>query len=443
MVCLYILPFVFVAYLHVQGFSVQVSNRLAPFTNAFSIAQRPCSRCLSNGKEDTCVDVQHKKRGRPRLRDEREPRYEVLGPNYPPPPDKMMRRPLLLYGEAPYTPMGEHSQRASAYRVLKSQSGMGTQLSPRHLEYASSADANIYNPQIPLTPRMFAPPDPICAYLNMEMQFAKVSPGFSETIGVQSVVSKKLQEVVSTNDRDKITRLQANLEEERRARELNYLPPIYLKIEEDRLIQSVSFGPEDMSQFRMEHQERITFHAPDGQQRTFQVRIGLAKKESTYIVALVLNIPATPQQYPQSSTYSREPQYAFMPQPSMNQPSPIPSSYMANPTFTDQRGDGTTYRTPVPLSSNIHPSMNMSALPQSQMRQEYPQVGNPYQPTRREQPQPQTRPPGRENDLQLPPILGQRQEGPAADTMQRRGDRSSRVDIGGLLDKRDHAGRGR
>ncbi|KAK9451482.1 uncharacterized protein V1518DRAFT_14015 [Limtongia smithiae] len=31
---------------------------------------RPCQRCVNLGKQDTCVDVQHKKRGRPRLRDD-------------------------------------------------------------------------------------------------------------------------------------------------------------------------------------------------------------------------------------------------------------------------------------------------------------------------------------------------------------------------------------
>ncbi|KAK9457748.1 hypothetical protein V1511DRAFT_530921 [Dipodascopsis uninucleata] len=31
---------------------------------------RPCQRCISLGKQDTCVDVRHKKRGRPRLKEE-------------------------------------------------------------------------------------------------------------------------------------------------------------------------------------------------------------------------------------------------------------------------------------------------------------------------------------------------------------------------------------
>lgn len=32
---------------------------------------RPCKRCVTLGKSDTCQDIQHKKRGRPRLRDKR------------------------------------------------------------------------------------------------------------------------------------------------------------------------------------------------------------------------------------------------------------------------------------------------------------------------------------------------------------------------------------
>ena len=33
------------------------------------VANRPCRRCVSLDKQDSCVDVQHKRRGRPRLKD--------------------------------------------------------------------------------------------------------------------------------------------------------------------------------------------------------------------------------------------------------------------------------------------------------------------------------------------------------------------------------------
>lgn len=394
------------------------------------------------------MDVQHKKRGRPRLRDEREPRYEILGPNYPPPPDNIGRRPLLLYGDAPYTPLGEPQQRPSSYRVLKSQSGIGGgPISPRYMEHATSPiEAQMYGSSVPLTPRTFAPQEPICAYLNMEMQIAKASSGFGETIGVQSVVSRKMHDIVSASDRDKISRLQESLEEEKRGREPTYLPPIYLKIEEDRLIQSVSFGPEEMSQFKLDRQERIAFQGPDGQQRAFQVRVGLSKKESTYFIILLLDLPMTPQTYTPQSSYSRDPQYGFAPSQQMS--NPIPSQYMASLPFSDQRAEMPAYRGPAPLGSSMPPpSMNMPTFTQPPMRQEYSQGPSSYQLPHTELPPyqspAQTHPQGQGHDLQLPPIRGQHREGHSVDSTQRRDDRSSRVDIGGLLEKRDHAGRGR
>jgi len=33
------------------------------------VVSRPCKRCISVGKDDTCRDVEHKKRGRPKLVD--------------------------------------------------------------------------------------------------------------------------------------------------------------------------------------------------------------------------------------------------------------------------------------------------------------------------------------------------------------------------------------
>ena len=320
---------------------------------------------------------------------------------------------------------------------------MGGPISPRHMEHATSPiDAHMYGSSVPPTQRIYAPQEPICVYLNMEMQIAKASSGFSETIGVQSVVSRKLHDIVSLGDRDKISRLQELLEEEKREREPNYLPPIYLKIEEDRLIQSVSFGPEEMAQFRLDRQERIAFQGPDGQQRAFQIRIGLSKKESTYFVVLLLDLPTTPQSYAPPWPYSRDSQYGYMtPQQASN---PAPSSYMSNPAFGDQRMEMAAYRTPAALASSIPPSMNMTTFTQAPMRQDYAQGQNPYQPPRAElpqsQPPTQTHPQSQGHDLQLPPIRGRQHP---ADPVQRRDDRSGRVDIGGLLEKRDHAGRGR
>ncbi|KAK0120865.1 hypothetical protein ONS96_011065 [Cadophora gregata f. sp. sojae] len=410
------------------------------------VAQRPCSRCLSNGKEESCIDVQHKKRGRPRLRDDRESRYEVVGAGYPPSADPSMRRPLSLYASSDPSPFGQDPlQRSGSYRVLKSQGGPmgGGPMGPRFLEHASPADANIYGAPMPPTPRTVPSYEPPCAYLTMEMQFSKTTQSFGETIGVQSIQSRRLQDVVSVNDRDKVARLQRIFEDERRDREPNYLPPIYLaKFEEDHVIQSVGFGQDEIGMVRTERQEMFTFQAPDGQQRTFQVRLGLAKRDSTYFIILLLVLPATPQTFHQPSsspfsreTYSRDSQYGYQTPQQGYQHSQGASPFGPTPGFGDPRGDMSAYRTPGALGPSITSSASMTGFAQPQ-RPEYPQVPAPYQTPRSELPQTQGQMQSqRPHDLQLPPIRDQRGEASSMDPTRRRDDRSGRVDIGGLLEQ--------
>lgn len=403
------------------------------------VAQRPCSRCLSNGKEDTCIDVQHKKRGRPRLRDERESRYEGVASGYPSTHQEApMRRPLSLYSPNE-GPSFSDIHRSNSYRVLKSQGGpaglmIGGTNPARYIDHASRADANIFG-QAPSTPRTQPMQEPACAYLNMEMQIVKATSSFSETLGLHSVLSRKLQEIVSPVDQDKLLRLQRGFEDERREREPNYLPPIYLaKFEEDRAIQSVGFSPEEIGQARTNRQEMLTFQAPDGQQRTFQLRLGLAKKNSAYFMVALLSVPAPVPVYqpPSISPFSREinsrdSQYGFQNPSHGYGQTPGMSSYAMNPGFGDPRGEMTAFRNPGPLGQNIPSSSAVPQYAQLQARPEYAQV--PYQ-TPRSEIQPQAR----QDHIQLPPI---RAPSSAMEPVRRRDDRSGRVDIGGLLEKPD------
>ena len=337
-------------------------------------------------------------------------------------------------------PVFQDVQRSNSYRVLKTQGGpsMGGQIPPRYLDHASSADANMYGGPIAPAPRMGPPQEPACAYLSMEMQIVKANSGFSETLGMQSVLSRRFQDIASPNDRDKITQLQWSFEDERREREPNYLPPIYLaKFEEDRVIQSVGFSPEEIGQLRTDRQEMITFQASDGQQRTFQVRLGLAKKESTYFIVIMLHIPATQQNFqpiassPYSrESYSRDSQYGYQtPQQGYAQ-NPGVSPFTAHPGFGDARAEMSAFRTPGPLGSSIPQSAPVQQYAQTPTRPEYTQPQAPYQ-TPRSEIQPLAR---SQQDLQLPPIRGQ---GPSADPNQRRDNRSGRVDIDGLIEKPD------
>lgn len=68
------------------------------------LGARPCSRCCSTGKEDSCIDTQHKKRGRPRLRDDREARYENTSQPYPLPINPNTRGLVPMYVTSKATP---------------------------------------------------------------------------------------------------------------------------------------------------------------------------------------------------------------------------------------------------------------------------------------------------------------------------------------------------
>lgn len=360
-----------------------------------------------------------------------------------------MRRPLSSYNPSDHPGFTDTLQRSQSYRVLKSQGPMGGPMVPRYLDHTSAGDANVYGAAIPPAARMGPPQEPACAYLNLEMQIVKATPSFGETIAVPSVYQRKLQDLVSPTEREKVARLQRIFEDERREREPNILPPIYLvKFEDDRVIQSLGLGPEEIGQPRSDRQEMFTFQGPDGQQRTFQIRIGLAKKEQTYYIVLQIHVPATPQPYPQQvpSPYARDSwsrdsqqQYGYQtPQQSFAQ-NPVISPFTPTPGFGDPRGDMTAYRTPGPLGGNIPQSANMPYA-QAPPRPDYPQGPAQYQTPRSEHPQAQPQP-QRQHDLQLPPIRDQRGES-SADPMRRRDDRSGRVDIGGLLENPDPSRRG-
>lgn len=401
----------------------------------FSLAQRPCSRCMSNGKEEACIDVQHKKRGRPRLRDEREPRYESFGPAYraPPQAESSMRRPLSIYNPSDvqttsaYT---DHPQRSNSYRVLKSQGPQGDAAASmaRHIEYG------MYNtgggPSTPSTPSMAEYP---LAYLTIDLSFVKFTQSFSDAVlpGLP-IIGRKLLDLVALGDRDKVYRLERTLEEERREREPNYLPPIFGRSDEE--IQSVSLGMGEASQVRTNRQEILTFQMPDGLQRTVDTRIGLAKKDSSYFVVLIL--PTLPQAPPQSPFF-REPQYAFR--------APTQQGYVQGvaPSPSFPYHPPSMYQQVAPAGQAIPRQVpNMPTYPQQQQQQQqgertdYSQVQQrPMQTPRSEISQ---RP---QHELQLPPIRTQG-TGAGQGSIQQRSEGTSRgQEYGGSLDRPNDGGR--
>ncbi|KAI1103111.1 hypothetical protein F4804DRAFT_244238 [Jackrogersella minutella] len=405
-------------------------------------AQRPCSRCLSNGKEDSCVDVQHKKRGRPRLRDDNQPRFDTG--RFPHPADtSVMRRPVSLY--SPINPVSASSyedplRRSHSYRVLKSQPS--DPIAPRYLERGSATDANIYPAPLSIPARA---PEPV-AFLTTDLEIARASSTFVEAVGSRSIFGRRLLDVVSPNERDRVVALQRSLQEEQNRKEPNYLPPIFGKQEAERVIQALPFSPESISRFQLDRQDFFTFIAGDGQLRPYPIRIGLAKEDSIYFVVLLISRPAQPFPHPSPSPHAREFSYSFQPQP-YAQLTPVSGSFdPGRPRFGESpREGGYTPRqapTPAPIASGLTPgvSPNISSYSSGPVRIE-PQPGPSHHIPRSELSM--ARPP-QQVEYQLPPIRGQGQPGPPGETPGwPRDDRSGRVDIGGLIDKPDPSRRGR
>jgi hypothetical protein len=363
------------------------------------------------------------------------------GAGYPHTAEGPMRRPLSMYGSsaAQMNPeYGESLHRSGSYRVLKSQAGPA---GPRYLEHASASDANISSGGSFMMPAPRMPPqEPLCAYLTTKMQVAKATRSFEDLIGIpQGIVSRNLQDLLGPNDREKIARLQRTLEEERRQKEPHVLPPIVVNSEEQNVIQSVGFGIEEVGKWRLNHHETFNLQGLQGQQQTFQARLGLAKRDTTYFVVLILYIPTpAPQPFQQPpispytrDEYSRGPQFDYQaPQP--YPPNQVPQAYMAHQGYPDPQRDQMGYRAHPPLAPHMQQTASMPPYSQAPTRPDYGQTQNPYQTQTPRSELPPTQP-QRQHDLQLPPIRDPRSEASSAGAGRGRDERANRVDIGGLL----------
>ncbi|KAI5463435.1 hypothetical protein BGZ63DRAFT_441981 [Mariannaea sp. PMI_226] len=392
-------------------------------------AQRPCSRCVTNGKEEACIDVQHKKRGRPRLREDPrqgEARYDQQ--RYSQPQDASGQRPLSIYPSS--SGMGQ------GYIDLNLSEG-SEQMQPRYLERAPTTDPNMYSSHSPVSGRT---PEPV-AFLNMQLEFAKVSPVFAEALGGASMEGRNLIDTLVSTERDKVLAIRSQLLEEQTRKEPNYLPPILGGI--DRVMQSLGFSVEDITRFLLDRQEYLTFRTYDGQVRSFPVRFGLAKEASIYFVVLVLNLPTRHPGYPPApSPLSRDVVSGYSappPPPHAHHPSYDPRTAVSGPFDPARQRYNEGHMASRPPAPGIGPGGASYAA--SPSRQEYPGPQSYHIPrselTAPIQPRPQSA-------FQLPPIRSQPERGEhSGEQNWSREERPGRVDIGGLIERPDAPGRPR
>lgn len=391
------------------------------------IAQRPCSRCRSNGKEDACVDVQHKKRGRPRLRDDRDARYDM---SRPPAAQEAARRPLSIYPG--YDPPQQPPQHFRALRPNSSEP-----IAPRYME--RTRDSGAYGQ--PLSIITQPPPEP-AAYLTLDLEFARASETFVDALG--GLMNRRtLDDVVVPGEREKIAGLRNSILQEQKQREPNYLPPIMGR--GDHILQGLGFSVAEVSRFRLDRQEYLTFVTAEGQPRVYPARLGLQKDGSFYFVVLILAIQPRPA-YP-ISPHERSGPPGVYGQTSTPAYPPHPPGSMSHDLNRHRLSEAmSSQRPPQPMPPGAHvqspggispigPPHSYSA---SSRGAEYP--GPPaYQTPRSEiSSSSQSQGPPRPSSYQLPPI---RPPSERDESSTGSGDRLSRVDIGGLIEKPEAPGR--
>jgi len=256
------------------------------------------------GDQETCVDVQHKKRGRPRLRDERSHSFEI----------SHMQRPGIA--SSPSSPSGlSSSYRSGTHRVLKSQSSDTTRysrrpsLTPR--EEILGHATGYFDPALQRPDRINLPPiSSATAYLTTDLIVVKSTDGIRELLGYKTVDLDRrmsLFDLVLKEDHEKVYQLSSRILDEIRERE----PKMMLT--ESQLhsnIQAVDDTQASTATLASKtHSDVLHLRRPDGQYLKIRIRANLASTSVYFVVmvfSLVTEMPP-PLQLNPNTTMNRSP----------------------------------------------------------------------------------------------------------------------------------------
>ncbi|KAF8421257.1 hypothetical protein EV426DRAFT_220874 [Tirmania nivea] len=186
--------------------------------------RRPCPRCIGLNKQDTCKDVQHKKRGRPRLRDERSHSFEInqIGSV------SSQREPTSPLSSPTSMPF---PYRANSHRVIKSQTGDShSRLSRSFNSYAlRSPQSGHLTSYFDDRPVHTVPQSELKALLTNGLVIAWSTEQLREFLGIQEYdirkCMKSLFDIVSSDDRERLYRLSSQIQAEVQMQDATYRPP--------------------------------------------------------------------------------------------------------------------------------------------------------------------------------------------------------------------------
>lgn len=263
--------------------------------------QRPCGRCVTSGKQDSCKDVQHKKRGRPRLRDDREftrseeerqPHNHILGAL--PAPRAYMHQPQLIPSSSL---QGSDQDRAVGGGILGPKLAHSTKAPTSDLGHASHVGDDRRSAASYAAGCKLSYSGMPVAFLDLDLVIQKSNQAFANLIAfLGDVRGKHLGDLLEARQSaSTLQRLRNALRDERDEREPAYMAPITpvgkdpmhaaMDFMVDNDIDHVSHGFTARPMF-------LNFRLPiEGQYQPLQVQIRLAKT-SLYFVTLVVYPPS-------------------------------------------------------------------------------------------------------------------------------------------------------
>lgn len=325
--------------------------------------------------------------------------------------------------------------------------------------------ANIFPAPLSISTR---PAEP-AAFLTMDLEIAKVSSTFLDTVGRVSVQGLRMTDVLAVEDRDRMAALQRQIQAEQARREPNYLPPMYVKQEEEKVFRALGFSREELAPYSLDMMENLHFTDQSGQIRSIQARLGLAKYGSIFFIVVVLSTGFRP--FPTPSPQSRDPREMGYTYPVSHmpygQPTPVSATFDHARSRATSDGAYLSRQSPGQMMPGMSPRMSSAYAaspgrpdyasgPSSYIpRSELPSVARPVQPAgyqlppirsqqqQQPQPQPQYQQLGQHqhqhSQYPPPPQQVQQQSMLHSDQGWPRDDRQQRVDIGGLIDRPDQS----
>lgn len=252
--------------------------------------KRPCNRCVQTGKEASCVDVQHKKRGRPRLREEDNVREMAFGTEYP--------HSELYSGQAGGL-SDPHSgrRRSKTYRELRSQPE-----TPFIDQRPRTSDPTFSQQQYMQGATSYPVSPPTSHFVNLDIPTVLLTPdfvvaqhnrAFSNALSLSFTArAQTLLDLVVPAEREKIQRLQSIMRAELREAAHSSL----MRGGQSSHGSMPSIEHLDIARatagFRT-RSEYWTFRLPREQSRGFPISISLAKEGAHFVVLTLVQSTST------------------------------------------------------------------------------------------------------------------------------------------------------